>query len=86
MAITEPDDGRSYGMAKVTHWVDEEDFPITKDDLEEHADEDLMLSYEESVRFGDVLERVDQTEFDGIVDMWQSLGDVLRQIDPDRVA
>ncbi|MFP4633264.1 MAG: DUF5785 family protein [Halobacteriales archaeon] len=82
MPIVEPEDGRSYGMAEVANWVDEEDLPMSRDDLEEYSDRDLMLAHDEKVRFGDVLEHVDHGEFDELVDLWGALGEGFRQVDP----
>ncbi|MDY6765196.1 MAG: DUF5785 family protein [Halobacteria archaeon] len=83
MVINEPEDGRSYGMAAVTNWVDEDDFPTTKADLESRfGDREVMLDYQTTTNFSDVLEEVDEDEFEEMVDLWKSLGKALRRIDP----
>ncbi|MDY6779104.1 MAG: DUF5785 family protein [Halobacteria archaeon] len=82
MTITEPDDGKSYGMSAVANWVEEDEFPLTKDDLRSRfGDKEIMLSYEEEVRFSEVLDEVTQDEYEDIVDLWGSLGDAFREID-----
>lgn len=82
MGINEPEDGRSYGIAAVANWVDEDDFPLSREDLEEFGDRRVMLAHDRSVGFGEVLEHVDGEEFDDIVELWGVLGDGFRGIDP----
>lgn len=83
MVINEPEDGRSYGMAAVTNWVDEGDFPTTKSDLKSSfGDREIMLDYQTTITFSDVLEEVDEDEFEEMVDLWKALGKALRRIDP----
>lgn len=82
MAINEPEDGKSYGISAVANWVGEEDFPLSREDLEEFGDRKVMLAYDRSVRFGEVLEHVEGEEFGDIVELWGALGDAFREIDP----
>lgn len=83
MQINEPDDGRSYGMAAVANWIDDDAFPLTVTQLEQQfGDRHVMLDRETTVTFADVLDRVDRTEFEEFTDLWRSLGDVFRDLSP----
>lgn len=85
MVIVEPEDGKSYGMAAVTNWVDEEDFPLTKSYLNNNfGDKEVMLGYDNIVDFSDILDNVEEEEFEEIVDLWRALGASLRQVDQRR--
>jgi hypothetical protein len=82
MPINEPDDGKSYGMSAVANWIEEDDFPTTKDDLlSRFSDREMMLSYDSKTTFGEVMEGVEQEEYEDIVDFWGALGDGLREAD-----
>lgn len=82
MPITEPADGKSYGMSAVANWVEEDDFPTTKDDLvSRFADNEIMLGYDAETTFGDVMEHVEQKEYEDIVDFWNALGEGFRVVD-----
>lgn len=81
MAINEPEDGKSYGIAAVANWVDEDDFPLSRGDLEEFSDRRVMLAYDRSVRLGKVLEHVEGEEFGDLVELWGALGDGFREVD-----
>lgn len=85
MAIVEPEDGKSYGMAAVTNWVDGDDFPLTAEHLREHfGDEEVFLGFDARVSFGEILDRVEAEEFTEITDLWQALGSALKEIDSRR--
>jgi hypothetical protein len=82
MPINEPDDGKSYGMSAVANWIEEDDFPTTKDDLlSRFSDREMMLSYDSKTTFGEAMEGVEQEEYEDIVDFWGALGDGLREAD-----
>ncbi|MDZ7688683.1 MAG: DUF5785 family protein [Halobacteriales archaeon] len=82
MPINEPDDGKSYGMSAVANWIEEDDFPTTKDDLlSRFSDRDVMLGYDTETTFGEIMEHVEQEEYDDIVDFWGALGDGFRAVD-----
>ena len=82
MPINEPDDGKSYGMSAVANWVEEDDFPTTKDDLlSRFSDREMMLSHDKEVTFGEVMEHVEQEEYEDIVDFWSALGEGFRAVD-----
>ena len=82
MPINEPDDGKSYGMSAVANWIEEDDFPTTKDDLlSRFSDREMMLSNDSETTFGEVMEHVEQEEYEDIVDFWGALGDGFRVVD-----
>jgi len=82
MPINEPDDGKSYGMSAVANWVEEDDFPTTKQDLlSRFGNREMMLSHEETTTFDEVMEHVTQEEYEDIVDFWGALGDGFREVD-----
>ncbi len=82
MPINEPDDGKSYGMSAVANWIEEDDFPTNKDDLvSRFSDREIMLSHESETTFGDVMEHVEQEEYEDIVDFWSALGEGFRAVD-----
>ena len=75
MVINEPDDGRSYGMAKIAEWIGDEDMPLTKEDLREYEDREIRMSNDESIKFKQVLDHVeDEGEYEELQDMWKALG------------
>ncbi len=83
MPIVEPEDGKSYGMKKVSDWVDEDDLPLSKDDLRKYADIPVRLAYDREVEFGEVLENVeDEGPWEELVEMWFALGEGFRAVDP----
>ena len=82
MPINEPDDGKSYGMSAVANWIEEDDFPTTKDEmLSRFSDREVMLGNDEEVRFGEIMEHVEQEEYEDIVDFWGALGEGFRAVD-----
>jgi len=82
MPIDEPDDGKSYGMSAVANWIEEDDFPTTKDDLlSRFSDRDVMLGYDEETTFGELMEQTEQDEYEDLVDFWGALGDGFRAVD-----
>lgn len=82
MPINEPDDGKSYGMSAVANWIEEDDFPTTKDDLlSRFSDREVMLGYDKETTFGELMEHVEQDEYEDIVDFWGALGDGFRATD-----
>jgi hypothetical protein len=82
MPINEPDDGKSYGMSAVANWIEEDDFPTTKDDLlSRFSDREVMLGYDKETTFGELMEHVEQDEYEDIVDFWGALGDGFRAAD-----
>jgi hypothetical protein len=82
MPINEPDDGKSYGMSAVANWIEEDDFPTTKEDLlSRFSDREMMLGYDEEATFGEIMEHVEQEEYEDIVDFWGALGDGFRATD-----
>ncbi|MFB6283891.1 MAG: DUF5785 family protein [Halobacteria archaeon] len=84
MVINEPEDGRSYGMAKVSQWVDEEDLPLTKQDLDEYADRRIRMSNEKEVTFRDVLKEVDdEGPYEDLPEMWKALSPGFRELEPE---
>ena len=69
-------------MSAVANWIEEDDFPTTKDDLlSRFSDREMMLSYDSKTTFGEVMEGVEQEEYEDIVDFWGALGDGLREAD-----
>lgn len=85
MTITEPEGGNEYGMRAVADWIHEDDLPLTTGDLRDrYGDRDVMLSFEDTVSFGDVLEHVEDGEWDDLTAMWDALGDGFRAVDPRR--
>jgi len=82
MTINEPGDGKSYGMSAVANWVEEDDFPTTKDDLlSRFGGNEMMLSHDETTTFDEVMEGVEQEEYEDIVDFWGALGEGMRAVD-----
>jgi len=82
MPINEPDDGKSYGMSAVANWIEEDDFPTNKDDLvSRFSDREMMLSYQSETTFGEVMEHVEQEEYEDIVDFWGALGEGFSAVD-----
>jgi len=82
MPINEPDDGKSYGMSAVANWIEEDDFPTTKEDLlSRFSDREVMLGYNKETTFGEIMENVEQEEYEDIVDFWGALGDGFRVVD-----
>jgi len=85
MPINEPNDGKSYGMSAVANWIEEDDFPTTKEDLvSRFAEKEMMLGHDAEATFGEVMEHVEQGEYEDIVDFWGALGEGFRAVD-DRV-
>lgn len=83
MVIVEPGDGISYGMAAVTNWVDEDDFPLAKSELDdEFGANEVLLAHDHAVTFSELLAVVEEEEFEDIVDLWRALGAALRELDP----
>lgn len=69
-------------MSAVANWIEEDDFPTTKDDLlSRFSDRDVMLGYDTETTFGEIMEHVEQEEYDDIVDFWGALGDGFRAVD-----
>jgi len=82
MPINEPDDGKSYGMSAVANWIEEDDFPTTKEDLlSRFGDRQVMLAHDSEMNFGEIMEHVEQEEYEDIVDFWSALGEGLRAVD-----
>lgn len=82
MPIREPEDGKSYGMSAVANWVEEDDFPTTKEDLlSRFGDREMMLGHDSEVTFGEVMEHVEQEEYEDLVGFWSALGDGFRAVD-----
>ena len=82
MPINEPDDGKSYGMSAVANWIEEDDFPTTKEDLlSRFSDREMMLGYDSETTFGELMEHVEKEEYEDIVDFWGALGDGFRAVD-----
>jgi hypothetical protein len=81
MPINEPEDGKSYGMSAVANWVEEDDFPTTKEDLvSRFSDKEMMLGYDSETTFGEVMEHVEQNEYEDIVDFWGAIGEGFREV------
>lgn len=82
MAIVEPEDGKSYGIAAVTNWVDGDNFPVSKSALDEaFGEQDVMLAHDHAVEFREILSLVEDEEFERPEELWQALGVALREID-----
>jgi hypothetical protein len=82
MPIKEPDDGKSYGMSAVANWIEEDDFPTTKEDLlSRFGDREVMLGHDTQETFGGIMEQVEQEEYEDIVEFWSALGDGFRAVD-----
>lgn len=82
MTINEPNDGKSYGMSAVANWVEEDDFPTTKKDLvSRFGDNEMMLGHDAQTTFGEVMEHVEQEEYEDMVGFWSALGEGFRVVD-----
>ncbi len=83
MPIVEPEDGNGYGMKAASTWIDEDDLPVSRGDLEEYGDREIMLAFDEEIRFSDVLEHVDdEGPWEEMTEMWRALGPGFRAVNP----
>lgn len=71
---------RKYGQAILAKKLDEDgDFPLSKADfVEEHGDEPVRLNYERVVSVADILDEVDEAEFETITDFHRAVGKAMR--------
>lgn len=85
MTITEPGSGNEYGMRAVAEWIEEDDLPLTTDDLRgRFGDRRIMLAFDTTVEFDEVLAHVEDEEYGTLTEMWAGLGDGFRAVDPRR--
>ena len=72
---------RKYGQAILAKKLDEEaDFPLSRTGfLEAHGDEPVRLNHEEVVSVAEILEAVDRSEFEDIVEFHTAVGEAMRE-------
>ncbi len=84
MTIEEPEDGRSYGIAEVVNWIEEGDleFPLSKNKISsELGGRDLMLAYDETVQLSEILDEMEDKQYDTFENFLKSLGEEFRAVD-----
>ena len=72
---------RKYGQAILAKKIDEEeDFPLAKSDyVEQYGDHPVRLNYETVVSVRDLLDHVDQEEFEDFPDFHGAVGRGMRE-------
>lgn len=84
MTIEEPEDGKSYGIAAVVKWLDEEslEFPMSKSKINsELGGRNLILAHDEIVKFSKILDEVEGGKYENLEDFLSSLGEGFRAVD-----
>lgn len=73
--------GRKYGQAVLAKKLDEEgDFPLSAADfVDDHGDEPVRLNHERVVSVADILEHVEEDEFEDIVAFHRAVGRAMRR-------
>lgn len=71
---------RQYGHAILAKKIDEaEDFPLSKSEyVEEYGDHPVRIDYETVVSVADIMDNVDEKEFEDFVEFHQATGDTMR--------
>jgi hypothetical protein len=72
---------RKYGQAVLAKKLDEdEDFPLSREEfVEEYGDHPVRLNHERVVSVADIMEHVEQAEFDGFVPFHKAVGQAMRE-------
>ncbi|MFB6304135.1 MAG: DUF5785 family protein [Haloferacaceae archaeon] len=72
---------RKYGHAVLAKKVnEEEDFPLSRDEfVEEYGDHPVRLDAERVVSVAEILEGVDEAEFDDFVEFHRAVGRTMRE-------
>jgi hypothetical protein len=74
---------RKYGQAILAKKLDEDaDFPLAKADfVEEHGDHPVRLNHERVVSVADIMDLVEETEFETMVEFHRAVGRAMRAND-----
>ena len=74
---------RKYGQAVLAKKIDEEEeFPLTKSEfVEEHGSDPIRLNHERVVSVADILDHVEETEFEDFVEFHGAVGQAMRDND-----
>jgi hypothetical protein len=72
---------RKYGQAILAKKLDEdEDFPLSKADfVEEYGDHPVRLNHERVVSVAEIMDLVDEQEFETMVDFHKAVGEAMRE-------
>jgi CRISPR/Cas system-associated protein Cas5 (RAMP superfamily) len=71
---------RKYGHAILAKKVDESDFPLeTSWYVDEFGDHPVRISFEQVVSVADIMEHVDETEFEDFPEFHKAVGKAMRE-------
>jgi hypothetical protein len=74
-----PGKGQAYGVASVTMAMEGVDFPAQKQDLiDEYGDEQINWTKDNPMRLRDILQKVNQNEFNSMSDLTAAVGQAVK--------
>lgn len=72
--------GRKYGHAVLVKLVDEDEFPVERDEfVDEYSDHPVRVDHERVVSVADIFDPIEREEFGDIVAFHRAVGHAMRQ-------